>query len=134
MTQILRNISGQMKKRIRTSGLLFLASAMLVTAGYFAFGQDGNKPETIQAVQQPPSALEVASSLHCVSFVDNGPALGGGVIDSGNCWIGGQKYAIDTFASEDARDAWLVSAERLGVNPKWQTSTAVIYPSVSADR
>lgn len=87
---------------------------------------------TPAAVTQPPSAKAVAASLHCENFVDQGPSTVGGVVDSGTCWRKGVEYAIDTFPSKAVRDVWLPSAEQLGVVPKWETDTAVIYKSVSA--
>jgi hypothetical protein len=83
------------------------------------------------SVSQPASAQAVAAQLSCVKFADHGPSIIGGVIDSGVCWIGSEKYAINTFASKEIRNQWLKAAEPLGVNPKWETDTAVIYPSVA---
>lgn len=86
---------------------------------------------TPMAVYQPPSAKDVAGSLNCRRFKDLGPDEVGESIDSGSCWIGRVKYAINTFASKPVRDAWLQAAEPLGVVPKWETDTSVTYPSVS---
>lgn len=88
--------------------------------------------QTPVAVTQPPSAADVAKSLNCGSFADGGPSELGGVTDSGNCYIGAKKYAIDTFASKQVRDAWLPTAEGLGVVPKWETDTSVTYLSVAS--
>lgn len=88
-------------------------------------------PVTPMAVYQPPSAKQVADSLGCKKFEDHGPSQVGGSTDSGSCWIGNVKYAINTFPSLAVRNSWLRSAEPLGVVPKWETDTSVTYPSVS---
>lgn len=82
------------------------------------------------AITQPPTAKDVATTLHCKRFRDKGASPLGGVVTSGICHMGGVKYGIDTFASKDARDNWLKMAERLGVTPMWETDTAVIYTSI----
>jgi hypothetical protein len=78
-------------------------------------------------VSQPASAAAVARQLNCVRFHDNGPSELGGSIDSGICWMHGEKYGVNTFASQTARDGWLKLAEPLGTNPTWETRTAVAY-------
>lgn len=85
----------------------------------------------ITTVQQPASASLVAASIECGNFVDLGDATNVGVVDSGACFIGTQKYAINTFASKASRDSWLKAAEPLGVTPQWETDTSVVYPSVT---
>lgn len=89
-----------------------------------------NAANTVQEVAGAPAASSIAAQLGCGGFHDLGPSEAGGVIDSGYCYRGGVKYAIDTFASQDARDAWLQEAEPLGVNPKWETDYSVTYKSV----
>jgi hypothetical protein len=81
-------------------------------------------------VQSPPSAEAVAKRLHCDSFKHLGPAMQGMVLDSGSCFIGHQKYAIDVFPSKAGRDQWLQIAKYYGVRPHWETSTWVVYRSV----
>lgn len=81
-------------------------------------------------VAQPESAEQVAKNLGCGDFTDLGSAPGFAVQDSGSCWIGGKKYAMDTFTSSVMRDAWLKAATQLGVVPRWETPTSVTYPSV----
>ena len=86
------------------------------------------------AVQQPQSAKAVAASLNCDNFQDKFTSGTGdpAVLDDGVCWIGSQKYGIDTFASAVSRDGWLKLAEPLtGVVPKWETATAVVYKSTN---
>jgi hypothetical protein len=82
------------------------------------------------AVAQPPSAEQVANSLQCGKFKDLGSASNVGVVDSGSCYIGSTKYAINTFVSKSVRDGWLKLSEPLGVVPKWETDTSVTYKSV----
>lgn len=82
-------------------------------------------------VPQPATAEEIAAQLHCVGFTSRPGGGLGGTVSAGNCFIGGQKFAINTFASTQARDSWLVATEQLGVVPWKETPTAVIYPSVT---
>lgn len=92
-------------------------------------GKPSRAPYVPVAVQQPPTAEDVATALHCGKFKD----LGAGelyVTDSGSCYIGGKKYAIAAFVSTESRDSWLNLAEEYGVVPKWETATSVTYPSV----
>ena len=88
-------------------------------------------PPTPVSVAQPPSAREVAKSLHGTDFHELGPAPAGAVVDSGWFMIDGHKYAVDTFENERIRDQWLATAMNLGVAPKWETTTSVTYPSVT---
>jgi hypothetical protein len=90
-----------------------------------------NTPILAAPIQTMPTARQIAAHLHCDHFKDLGS---GGVIpsvDSGSCWIGAQKYAINTFETKQIRNAWLEAAEPLGVTPKWTTANAVIYKSVT---
>jgi hypothetical protein len=80
-------------------------------------------------VQQPASAQSIAAKVGCGNFQDSGPSKIGGAIDSGTCTINGQQYGVDTFVNSTIRDSWLAAAESLGVVPKWETSTSVIYSS-----
>jgi hypothetical protein len=84
-----------------------------------------------QAVAPKPAA-QVASDYNCQKFTDTGAATIGGTIDGGTCWIGKEKYGINVFATKQARDAWLTLARNFGVNPKWVTTTAIVYPSVNS--
>jgi hypothetical protein len=114
--------------------LIFLALAvagLLVMTGH----QHHNiSAATLQVVAQPPTAAQVADSVNCDNFKDS-PVKAGtgfGTVDAGSCYIDGAKYAINTFLNSSVRDSWLKLAEPLGVNPKWETATAVVYPSVSS--
>lgn len=89
-------------------------------------------PNAVSAVPQPQTASQIAASENCVKFTDLfKPGGDASVLDAGSCYVGGKKYAIDTFASPTSRDAWLKLAEPFGVVPKWETATSVTYPSVS---
>jgi len=97
------------------------------------------QPATIQsttpnpvpvAVQQPPTAKDVATQVGCKRFHDKGNSPAVGVVDSGICWIGKQKYGVDTFMTKAARDSWLKMTESFGVNPKWETPISVVYKSI----
>lgn len=115
-------------------GAAFVLAAILITGLIFAIkitSSPTSSPTAITAVQQPPTASEVAKALGCKQFKDLGAAKAGGAVDMGYCYIGSIKYAIDTFASTDARDAWLKVSEPFGVNPKWETATSVTYKSVT---
>jgi hypothetical protein len=106
------------------------AIGMLIVIIVFILGVVGvvtvvkGNPDTFN----PPSIQQVATSFGCTDFQDHGPALM--TTDSGSCWINGRKYGINTFASIEDRDDWLNAAEKLGVNPKYYSATAVLYPNV----
>jgi hypothetical protein len=108
--------------------------AICLTIIFAANGSNGGASSSsntqIENVVQPASAAQIAGNLHCTKFKDAGPSELGGSIDSGSCYIGASKYAINTFPSKAVRDTWLQTAEQLGVNPKWETDTSVVYPSV----
>jgi hypothetical protein len=107
-----------------------IVACILIGILIFTIKFTSDSSSTIQVVRQPATASQVAKDLNCTKFKDTGPAQAGGSIDTGYCFIGTQKYAINTFASVDVRDAWLKMAEPLGVNPKWETETSVTYKSV----
>jgi hypothetical protein len=88
----------------------------------------------ITTVQQPANASQVAAKLDCISFKSADTGASGMVISAGTCTKGGVKYAVDTFASQTGRDNWLKAAEPLGVNPKWETATSVVYKSVTGGK
>lgn len=123
------------------AALLIIASALavivvgVIIAGFSTnFGHNSGSSQ--DTMVQPASAKKVADSLNCTRFKDLGGGMPSGlgerlyVVDSGYCFIGDKKYAIDTFASKGVRDQWLPLAEQLGVVPKWETDTSVTYPSV----
>lgn len=87
---------------------------------------------TLHIVQQPATAAAVAQQAGCDGFKDKGPSTAGGVVDSGTCSMTGVKYGVDTFATKDARDSWLVTAAKYGVSPQLETDTSVIYKSVAS--
>jgi hypothetical protein len=82
------------------------------------------------AVPKQLTAKQLVNAIGCYKFQDHGSGADGLVKDSGSCYIHGAKYAIDTFSSKAARDAWLQIAKNYGVVPHWKTDTSVIYPSV----
>jgi hypothetical protein len=88
-------------------------------------------PTPVKTFADPVKAAVIARSLKCWRFRDLGPAMKGFVVDSGVCYKGGQKYGINTFSTSEARNSWIKMAKKLGVNPKWETATSVIYPSVN---
>lgn len=104
----------------------FLGIVIAVLVIFIAGGSNGTT--SLQKVVQPMSAAQIAKNLDCINFTDQGAAA---ILsnDSGVCFIGTKKYAINTFPNKQARDNWLKTATQLGVNPKWETSTAVVYPS-----
>lgn len=109
--------------------IIVLAVGGIVVAVVMANGvKDAN---AIQSVSQPATASQVAKSLGCTNFTVEDPGTSGMVIDAGSCIKDGRLYAINTFPSTSVRDKWLDAAEPLGVDPKWETTTSVTYPSVS---
>lgn len=122
-----------MSKRMRNF-IIGSAIAVVLCAVYIFWAvamQGKSSATTLTIVQQPPTAASVAQQAGCTNFLDKGPSEAGGVVDSGSCDIFGVKYGIDTFASQTARDSWLVMAEKYSVNPKWETATSVVYKSVN---
>jgi hypothetical protein len=119
---------------VKPALILTIACLVILAVGGIMVGvlhKSAATPNAIQAVQQPDNASQVASKLKCTGFKDLGPAEAGGVVDSGYCKIGNVKYAIDTFSTQEGRDAWLKVSMPLGVNPKWETATSVTYKSVT---
>lgn len=115
-----------------------LTAAMLIIGGGLWLGSHNSsaKPgqETVQVIQQPPTAAQVAQSENCTQFTDapvTSTANSLGVIDAGTCWVDGKKYGLDTFVTPATRDSWLKISEPFGVVPKWETATSVTYPSTS---
>lgn len=112
------------------AGLTFvLPGVMLIAAAC------GGSPSPSSAPQVPisidiPSSADVARQLNCGNFRDTGTSHAAGVVSSGTCFIGGTKYAIDTFPSMKARDKWLDTTDMFGLDVKWETSTAVVYVSI----
>lgn len=118
--------------RRRNQVLLIAASALsviVVAALVIIFTRNVPRVQ-VQSVVQPASASQVAQSFHCTKFKDQHNPDAVLSDDSGSCYIGGSKYAINTFPDQASRDRWLQSAVQLGVRPRWKTPTAVVYPSV----
>jgi hypothetical protein len=92
---------------------------------------NSSSASTLTVVPQAATAAAVAQQAGCTSFTDEGPSTAGGVVDSGTCNITGVKYGVDTFATKDARDSWLVMASKYGVSPQLETDTSVVYKSVN---
>jgi hypothetical protein len=116
---------------------LALTALMIIIGGglYLGSRTSSTMPgqETVQVVQQPATAAQVAQSEKCTNF-KNVPLKAGsgfGTITVGNCYVNGEKYAINTFATPAVRDSWLKASEPYGVVPKWETATSVTYPSVT---
>lgn len=118
--------------RHRNQILLIAASALsvIVVAALVVIFTRSASGAQVQSVIQPASASQVAQSLHCTNFKDQHNPDAVLSDDSGSCYIGGSKYAINTFPDQASRDQWLQSAIQLGVRPRWKTPTAVVYPSV----
>lgn len=120
------NITGNAIK----AALASIAIVSLSACGGAHIAGPNQPAETPVAVQAPPDAQQIAAQLGGTRFHDTGPGALAGVTSSGTCWIGGKKYGIDTFPNQRIRDKWLKISEDLGVSPKWETSTSVVYPSV----
>lgn len=107
-------------------GLLAIAAALTACGSSSPASPTAEVPISIDI----PSSAEVARQLNCGNFRDTGTAHAAGVVSSGTCFIGGTRYAIDTFPSMKARDKWLDTADMFGLDVKWKTSTAVVYVSI----
>jgi len=108
-----------------------LVAASLITILILLAGFLHRSSTTPVAVKQPATASQVASQLNCKGFKDLGSAPAAGVVDSGSCYIGKVKYAMNTFANSNVRDAWIKMSAPFGVVPKWETPTSVTYKSVT---
>jgi hypothetical protein len=121
------------------SGIKTLASFAGVLLAFVIIGcgsgENGSAPvktDTPVAVQQIPSSQDVARQLSGVNFVPKHIGVNmWGMTSGGTFWIGNEKFAVNTFTSTEARDNWLKISKKLGVNPKWMTKTAVVYPSIA---
>lgn len=84
-------------------------------------------------VQQPQTAADVVKDLHGTRFHEK--SLGDarvlwGMTSGGTFYLRGQKYGVNVFHSEKLMRRWLKTAENYGVVPRYETHTAVVYPSV----
>lgn len=114
-------------------GVVLAFALLILVPAIVIFVSKQNPPsDAPQAVQQPATAAQVAQKLGCTGFKTGDVGGSGMVVSAGTCTKNDVKYAIDTFASKDVRDAWLKEAEKLGVNPKWESATSVTYKSVSS--
>lgn len=122
-------------RRARTASIVIVLSAIAICIYSVVCGSWNTRSSAgLVSVTQPQSAEVIATSVHCARFQDKFTQGGDpAVLDDGVCWIGSQKYGIDTFASTASRDGWLKLAEPLtGVVPKWETATAVVYKSTNS--
>lgn len=117
---------------IACATVVFFGMIYLVLTFTGVLQHNSSSPSTLNIVQQPATAAAVAQQSNCVNFIDKGKSEAGGVVDSGSCYIGTVKYAVDTFATKDARDSWLVMASKYGVSPQLESDTSVVYKSVTS--
>jgi hypothetical protein len=107
--------------------------AVMLSPGTTYTTRPANLQPKLQKVQQPPTARQVADQLDGTNFTQlstkGGTPL---VLEAANFYIGDKKYAVDTFLNKANRDAWLPTAEMLGVVPYWVTPNAVVYPSTDS--
>lgn len=134
-TQARQYQQGSQRQKDRRNIVILLGiCAAIVAAGLtLLLMLSGSNPNTVSLVAQPDSASQVAAKLACTNYTA-AKSLGesGMVVSAGSCMKDGKKYAINTFVTQDVRDAWLKAAEPLGVNPMWETATSVTYPSVTS--
>jgi len=118
------------KTRLQAFASVLLTLGLLGVgyASYQAAPKSGNGTYTY--VAQTMSAVDVARQIDCGRVQDLGSVPLGGVVDHAICYKDGEKYAIDTFTTEEVRNAWLNMTETHGVVPKWEASTWVAYPSI----
>lgn len=127
-------------------GIAMVAAITVIVASLRSSHSPVSQPSVIQTqpsqpvdaivkVAQPPTSAQVAAAEHCGNYHAEKSAAGaafGMIIDGGYCYIGETKYTVRTFQTTAVRDAWLKSAEDLGVHPKWETPTSVTYPYVAS--
>jgi hypothetical protein len=92
-----------------------------------------NNPDQPVQVKQPETAADVAKDLHGTHFVNK--KLGDarvmwGMTSGGTFMLHGVKYGVNVFNSPHLMRVWLKVAKQYGVNPKWETHNAVVYPSL----
>jgi hypothetical protein len=118
----------------RRLGLAAIIAGVIMIMGGCSSNESNDPDGTVVTVQQPLTAHQIADKIGCTQF--KGLPVTGVlyVVNLGTCYRDGKKYAIDTFATTAARDAWLKVSENFGVVPKWETATAVIYPSITTRR
>jgi hypothetical protein len=118
------------------------AAAALVIFGA-GCGSSAAQPAPSSSVPRPPVAEQPTAVAQAQSARDIAAKLGGtrytaqkvdkpnlyGMIEAGNFWIGGTKYAVETFTSVDGRDARIKIGAAFGIVPKWETSTSIVYLS-----
>lgn len=127
-----RQPSPRRKKDKRNIILVLVICMFVMLVGILAIVLlRGSNPNALTAVQQPPSASQLAADFGCSGFESGDIGGSGMVVSAGSCTKGNDKYAIDTFVSKNVRNQWLQAAEPLGVRPFKMTDTGVIYPSVS---
>ena len=112
--------------------LIIAGVILLITAcgGHPSSAKPSDKVTLAPVAGRQIPLKNVVAQVGCTKFVNDGPAATGLVIDYGYCFIGKQKYAADMFVSQQDRDAWIKAVAGLGVVPKWETATTVIYKSV----
>jgi hypothetical protein len=111
--------------------IILIGLGVIVTGIVVILVMPKSSGNDITTVQQPANASQVAAKLDCTAFKSADTGASGMVVSAGTCTKGGVKYAVDTFVSQDVRDNWLKAAEPLGVNPKWETATSVVYKSIA---
>lgn len=84
-------------------------------------------------IKQPQTAADVVADLHGTRFQEK--PLGDarvlwGMTSGGTFYLHGQKYGVNVFNSEHLMRRWLRTAKQYGVVPRYETHTAVVYPSV----
>jgi hypothetical protein len=104
--------------------------AIFLVTGCSASGSPS--PDRPVTVQQLPTARSIATELGGTNFKPMDPKPLFGMTSAGTFFIGDQKYAVNVFTTPRAMDTWLQTVTQFGVNPRWKTSTAVVYPSVLA--
>jgi hypothetical protein len=108
-----------------------IIAAGIVAAATAACSSGSSSSIQVTVVPQPPSASAVAQRLGLTGFTDCGSSPIGGVTDAGTGYKGSVRYGVDTFPSQDIRDGWLKTAEKLGVAPAWEGSDWVAYKATS---
>lgn len=73
----------------------------------------------------PPSVQSIAAKEHLTRVTDCGPGLE--VTDSATAWRSGTKYGIDTFSTEQDRNAWLKVFKATGGTPTQMGTNWVVY-------
>lgn len=114
-----------MRRAYLVASLVFAVAAVVIAL--VVCGCGGGQGQTVTS--HDPTVLQIADANGLTRARDCGNANPLFTTDTGIGYRGSVKYGIDTFASTEARDAWLKVAKDMGGFPSTyqQGDTWVLY-------